>query len=440
MNSRARHLVIDGSNIATEGRSLPSLQQLDEAVRGVIAERSFESVTVIVDATFAHRIDASEKDEFEQAVDAGEIIMPPAGVVGRGDAFILQVADKADAAVLSNDSFQEFHGEHTWLFDEGRLIGGKPIEHVGWVYVDRVPVRGPASRRAVREARGGSSSSSSTRKRSGRGSTARSRRTSKEAKGPMPVPKSPPPSGSAGVANPASEAGNDAPSSKAVSGSQKQSGKQKRGRQRNSAKKTETAARPANADNELNEPRVFLSFVTAHSIGDDVEGIVEQFASHGCYVRADGAQCYLPSKAMGDPPPSRARDIVSQHQTVTVRVVSLDSDRRGVNVELVDVGEIQEAPESQTNQAAPPANEGAGGADPQTRSTHDVATKKKTTKKKATKKAAPKKAAKKVTKKKAAPKKAAKKATKKATKKAAPKKAAKKATKKKATKKATKKK
>ena len=118
MTSTPRHLVVDGSNIATEGRSLPSLQQLDEAVRAILAERSFDSVTVIVDATFAHRIEDPEKPDFEEAVDAGEIIMPPAGVVGRGDAFILMVAEKADAAVLSNDSFQEFHGEHQWLFDE----------------------------------------------------------------------------------------------------------------------------------------------------------------------------------------------------------------------------------------------------------------------------------------------------------------------------------
>ena len=32
----------------------------------------------------------------------------------------------AGATVLSNDSFQEFHGEYEWLFDKGRLIGGKP--------------------------------------------------------------------------------------------------------------------------------------------------------------------------------------------------------------------------------------------------------------------------------------------------------------------------
>jgi hypothetical protein len=50
---------------------------------------------------------------------------------------------------MSNDSFQEFHAEHPWLFDEGRLIGGKPIPGVGWIFTPRLPVRGPRSRAAT---------------------------------------------------------------------------------------------------------------------------------------------------------------------------------------------------------------------------------------------------------------------------------------------------
>ena len=55
------HAVVDGSNIATEGRSEPSLQQLDEAVTQFIAEYDFERVTVIVDASFEHRVAKSER-------------------------------------------------------------------------------------------------------------------------------------------------------------------------------------------------------------------------------------------------------------------------------------------------------------------------------------------------------------------------------------------
>ena len=147
------HVVVDGSNIATEGRDAPSLAQLDEAVQAFVEEYSPKHVTVVVDATFPNRIDRKERKTYEDAVNANELITPPAGAIGRGDAFILQIARRAGAAILSNDSFQEFHGEYPWLFEKGRLIGGKPVPHVGWVFMDRAPVRGPTSRRAVSEAR-----------------------------------------------------------------------------------------------------------------------------------------------------------------------------------------------------------------------------------------------------------------------------------------------
>ena len=148
-----KHVVVDGSNLATEGRTLPSLQQLDEAVRAYLEEYKPTTVTVVVDASFPNRIDEAERATFEDAVNAGEVISPPAGVIGRGDAFLLQIADRADAVVLSNDSFQEFHGQYGWLFDQGRLVGGKPVPHVGWVFMERSPVRGPLSRRSVSDAK-----------------------------------------------------------------------------------------------------------------------------------------------------------------------------------------------------------------------------------------------------------------------------------------------
>ena len=50
------HVVVDGSNIATEGRSMPSLAQLHEAVMGFMDEHPDTAITVVVDATFGHRI------------------------------------------------------------------------------------------------------------------------------------------------------------------------------------------------------------------------------------------------------------------------------------------------------------------------------------------------------------------------------------------------
>ena len=172
-----KHIIVDGSNIATEGRSAPSLAQLSDAVSAFMKEYPTAKVTVVVDATFGHRIAKKEVAEFNKAIEHNELVAPPAGAIGRGDAFILAIAEKAKATVLSNDSFQEFHGKYKWLFDEGRLIGGKPVPHVGWVFVERVPARGETSRKAIRTGK----------------VVAKERTSSPEAAKPMPVPKTPPP-------------------------------------------------------------------------------------------------------------------------------------------------------------------------------------------------------------------------------------------------------
>ena len=142
---------MDGSNLATEGRTLPSLTQLDEAVRAYAEEDPDSRITVVVDASFEHRIDESERETLREAMLNGEVVSPPAGAIGRGDAFVLRIAERTGAVVLSNDSFQEFHGQHPWLFDDGRLIGGKPVPGVGWIFTPRLPIRGPKSRAATAE-------------------------------------------------------------------------------------------------------------------------------------------------------------------------------------------------------------------------------------------------------------------------------------------------
>ena len=181
-----KHIIVDGSNIATEGRTAPSLQQLHEAVMALMDEYKGVKVSVVVDATFGHRIAKKEVAEFEKAIENNELVAPPAGAVGRGDAFILAIADKANASILSNDSFQEFHGKYKWLFDEGRLIGGKPVPLVGWVFVERLPVRGPTSRRSVKTGK-------VVKKEAAPASAAASK--------PMPIPKAPPPSAKQKMAN-----------------------------------------------------------------------------------------------------------------------------------------------------------------------------------------------------------------------------------------------
>jgi len=306
------HVVVDGSNIATEGGSTPSLRQLDEAVQAFMAEHPSDRLTVVVDASFGHRIDPSERAAYEEAVEANEVITPPAGTTGRGDAFILEIADRAGATVLSNDSFQEFHGEHTWLFDEGRLIGGKPVPDVGWVFLPRTPVRGPMSRRSTRDAgraakatSGESTEPSSVGSGSGRGGRGRGRgRGGSEASSPGEGGGS----GSGGRTR--------APAKKAAAPKPAADGRQP------------TKAEP------LNDPLPFIEFVGAHPVGSTVTGTVERFTSHGAHVLVGGVRCYVELAGLTDPPPTRARDVLDKDKEHDFLVLAVDTPRRGIDLAL----------------------------------------------------------------------------------------------------------
>jgi hypothetical protein len=348
-------VVVDGSNIATEGRSTPSLRQLDEAVRAYRDEFPDAVVTVVVDATFGHRIDRKETAEFDEAVANNEVVAPPAGAIGRGDAFVLSIANKVGARVLSNDSFQEFHGEYPWLFDEGRLVGGKPVPHIGWVFVERLPVKGPTSRKAQRAAR------RPAEPQAGR------RSASKEASLPMPVPTAPPPSARRAVKAAAAPtpASSSPPAAAATSGS------------------------------NVNDVLPFLDFVEHHPVGSSVNGVVESYSSHGAYVTVGDVRGYIPLRLMGNPPPRSAREVMRVGDAVTLVVTSFAPGRRSVDLampdtvpvaELVPDTELEALAETVTATVAPePTRKGA---------TKKAAAKKTTpTKKTAAKKAAPTKKA-----------------------------------------------
>ena len=298
-----KHIIVDGSNIATEGRTEPSLAQLDEAVTALMAECKGAKVTVIVDATFGHRIAKKERAEFESAIANNELVAPPAGAVGRGDAFILAIADKANAAILSNDSYQEFHGKYKWLFDEGRLIGGKPVPLVGWVFVERLPVRGPTSRQSIRT-----------------GTVVKKQQTaSPEASKPMPIPKSPPPS----VRMKAQPATKQEPSKQEP---------EKRSKKR--AKEKKALAKPAVMANDVVP---YLEFVEKHPAGTKVKAVVQSYAANGVTVTIGNVAGYVPLRNMANPIPRSARDVFKIGDAVTLTVVGYTPARRSVDLGVPDV-------------------------------------------------------------------------------------------------------
>jgi hypothetical protein len=318
-----RHVVVDGSNIATEGRAMPSLRQLNEAVMAYMEEHPTDVVTVVVDATFGHRIAPGEVAEFDAAIENNELVSPPAGAIGRGDAFVLTIANKANATILSNDSFQEFHGDFPWLFDEGRLVGGKPVPNVGWVFVSRAPVRGPLSRRSVRD----------TKKAARRESSKAAGRPSKEASAPMPVPKVPPPgrrsakSDGAGTDDGAKEVAKaaGAPEAKATSGRGA-----KRGEKPSAAKGAQ--APTGSRQTAINELLPFLDFVERHPVGTQVEATIESYSSHGAYGSVGSVKAYLPLRYLADPPPRSARDVVAIGERRPFVVASFNAGRRGIDL------------------------------------------------------------------------------------------------------------
>ena len=303
-NRGPKHVVVDGSNLATEGRTAPSLKQLHEAVLSFMGEYPDTKVTVVVDATFGHRIDKREVPEFNDAIDNNELVSPPAGAVGRGDGFVLTIAKKIGATVVSNDSYQEFHQDHTWLFDSGRLMGGKPVPLVGWVFIDRLPVR-TSTVKSVKKA-------------------------SSEANRPMPIPRTPPPSIKLAAKTKATTTPAVAPS--AV------------------AQETSVRAKPTTAVNEL---APFLEFVEKYKIGSKVKGVVESYSAHGVYVRIGDVRGYLPLRLMATPVPRSAREFVKIGQQVSLVVSSFTASRRSIDVGIV--GPVIEAKKSAAAVASDPA-------------------------------------------------------------------------------------
>jgi hypothetical protein len=104
----------------------------------------------------------------------------------------------------------------------------------------------------------------------------------------------------------------------------------------------ETASEP------VNEPLVFITFIAAHPLGSEVTGSVEVFSSHGAYVDADGARCYLPLSAMGDPPPRSAREVLTKGGSQAFVIQALDPLRRGIELALPGFARIASGPTDET--------------------------------------------------------------------------------------------
>jgi hypothetical protein len=336
-------VVVDGSNFATEGRVIPSLAQLDEAVRAFLEENPNAEMIVVADASFEHRVATGERTRFKEAELAGEIVTPPAGAVGRGDAFILKIADRINGVVLSNDSFQEFHDEYPWLFDTGRLIGGKPVHGVGWVFTPRLPVRGTKTSRTVKKL--SVTLSNGAKPAIGTTLTPVKSANAPAKKAPMKASKS--------VVKVAKKTvKDDETPPKKLAKTTKAPAKKTTSKVAKSVEATKKLPKPASAPAlapavalrrgrfPVNPEAEFTAFRSAHRVGAKMEGEVTAFTSHGAVIKVTlkGGQtieCYAPTTLLGDPAPARARDVLQRGDRRKFRLVTVDADRRIAELALL---------------------------------------------------------------------------------------------------------
>ncbi|MEV4944772.1 Hsp70 family protein [Streptomyces sp. NPDC053755] len=156
--SASKALVVDGSNLAWIGRSprrpgvygrddRPSYAQLLSA-RDALASRYPDAVLhVVVDATFRHKVAEEERAAVDSALATGNLIQPPAGTEGKGDALVTAIAQDTDGIVVTNDNYAELQGRYTWLRDKERVLGATLTQGM-WVFTPRTCV--PPRHRIVR--------------------------------------------------------------------------------------------------------------------------------------------------------------------------------------------------------------------------------------------------------------------------------------------------
>ena len=352
-------VVIDGSNLATEGRTDPSLSQLDDVISAFREENPRAELIVVVDASFGHRVASGERARFKDRELDGTIVTPPAGAIGRGDAFILKIADRINGVVLSNDSFQEFHAIYPWLFDEGRLIGGKPVSGVGWIFTPRLPVRGVKSARAVKKLavlmpEGVTPSIGTTitpaKPNARAAKVPAAKKTPEKAARPAKrvtkasrvlVEAQPAVKTTAKVSKVAkkAEGAKKAPAKKAPVAKVAA----KRASKSRTPVKAAPAPEPAPVVNvpavalrrgrqPVNPEDAFARFRSAFKVNSRLEGEVTTFTSHGAVItvafKGGQVECYAPTTLLGDPPPARARDVLKRGDRRTFRLITVDPERR----------------------------------------------------------------------------------------------------------------
>jgi hypothetical protein len=86
-------------------------------------------------------------------------------------------------------------------------------------------------------------------------------------------------------------------------------------------------------------------------MGSDVEGEVASYTSHGAMIEVampegGSVHCYVPLTGLGDPPPRKAREVLTRGQRRRFVLVGLDPPRRVAELALPGLGapELEQSP------------------------------------------------------------------------------------------------
>ena len=101
-------IVVDGSNVAWEQQTDDGVPRVSNivVVDRALRERGYEPL-IIVDASLRHQVD--DPDQLEGLIDGGRVLQAPAAT--EADYFVLATARQQRAAIVSNDTFEEWGDE-----------------------------------------------------------------------------------------------------------------------------------------------------------------------------------------------------------------------------------------------------------------------------------------------------------------------------------------
>jgi hypothetical protein len=212
------------------------------------------------------------------------------------------------------------------LFEKGRLIGGKPVPHVGWVFMDRAPVRGPTSRRAVSEAR-----------KVAKGAEGAAEPVAAEVT--ETADAAPPPRRRRSRAKAAASPPSEAPTGTTGDGEGSEPAALAAVAEEIATEGVDRG-RGGRSPEPYNEALPFIEFVAAHPVGSQVAATIERFSSHGAYVLVGSARAYVPLRNLGDPAPRSAKEVLRVGDDQQFVVVAVDTPRRGIDLALPGVVDV----------------------------------------------------------------------------------------------------